>query len=87
MCLKAVTEHGDTVALESPNYFGIYQAIENLGLKVVEVSSCPIDGFDIDCFEEAIRKFNIKACVVIPNFNNPLGGCMPVIQESCAQTS
>ena len=77
MCLKAVTEHGDTVALESPNYFGIYQAIENLGLKVVEVSSCPIDGFDIDCFEEAIRKFNIKACVVIPNFNNPLGGCMP----------
>src|SRR5215213_7374166 len=39
-CLKAVTQHGDTVAVESPNYFGIFQAIETMGLKVVEVSSC-----------------------------------------------
>jgi len=36
MCLKAVTNHGDTVAVECPTYFGIYQAIESLGLKVVE---------------------------------------------------
>jgi DNA-binding transcriptional MocR family regulator len=76
-CLKAVTQYGDTVAVESPNYFGVYQAIENMGLKVVEISSCPVTGFDIDCFEQALKKFTIKACVVIPNFNNPLGGCMP----------
>ena len=37
LCLKAVTDPGDTVAVESPTYFGIYQAIENLGLKVVEI--------------------------------------------------
>ncbi|HEX5653716.1 MAG TPA: PLP-dependent aminotransferase family protein [Chitinophagaceae bacterium] len=77
MCLKAVTRHGDTVAVESPNYFGIYQAIEILGLKVVEISSCPVTGLELDCLEQAIKKFPIKACVVIPNFNNPLGGCMP----------
>ena len=77
LCLKAVTEYGDTVAVESPNYFGVYQAIEAMGLKVVEISSCPVTGFELDCFKEAIRKFDIKACVVIPNFNNPLGGCMP----------
>lgn len=77
MCLKAVTQHGDTVAVESPNYFGIFQAIESMGLKVVEISSCPVTGLDLDCLQEAIRKFPIKACVVIPNFNNPLGGCMP----------
>lgn len=77
LCIKAVTRPGDTVAVESPNYFGIFQAIENMGLKVVEISSCPVNGLDIDCLERAIRKYPIKACVVIPNFNNPLGGCMP----------
>ncbi len=77
MCLRAVTQPGDTVAVESPNYFGIFQAIESMGLKVVEISSCFIDGLELDCLEEAIRKFPIKAVVCIPNFNNPLGGCMP----------
>jgi DNA-binding transcriptional MocR family regulator len=77
MCLKAVTKPGDTVAVESPNYFGIFQAIESMGLRVVEVSSCFVSGLDLECLEEVISKFPIKACVVIPNFNNPLGGCMP----------
>lgn len=76
-CLKAVTQPGDMVAVESPNYFGIFQAIENMGLKVVEVSSCFVTGLDLDCLQQVIKKFPIKACVVIPNFNNPLGGCMP----------
>lgn len=77
MCLKAVTEHGDTVAVESPNYFGIFQAVESMGLKVVEISSSPVTGLDLDSLEQAIKKYPIKACVVIPNFNNPLGACMP----------
>ncbi|MEO5782827.1 MAG: PLP-dependent aminotransferase family protein [Ginsengibacter sp.] len=77
MCLKAVTVYGDTVAVECPTYFGIYQAIENLGLKVVEILSDPVTGIDMNSLEKAIKKSSIKACVVIPNFNNPLGSCMP----------
>ena len=77
MCLRAVTEPGDTVAIESPTYFGIYQAVENLGLKVVEISSDSATGIDLNSFEKAISKFNIKACIVCPNFNNPTGSCMP----------
>lgn len=77
MCLKAVTQHGDTVAVESPNYFGIFQAVEAMGLKVVEISSSPANGLDLDSLQQAIKKYPIKACVVIPNFNNPLGACMP----------
>ena len=77
MCLRAVTQPGDTVAVESPNYFGIFQSIENMGLKVVEISSCFISGLELDCLKKAIKKFPIKAIVTIPNFNNPLGGCMP----------
>ncbi|MBL7732470.1 MAG: PLP-dependent aminotransferase family protein [Chitinophagaceae bacterium] len=76
-CLRAVTQPGDTVAVESPNYFGIYQAVESLGLKVVEIPASPVDGLDLNSLKQAIQQFNIKACVVIPNFNNPLGSCMP----------
>ncbi len=77
LCIRAVTSPGDTVAVESPNYFGIFQSLESMGLKVVEISSSPVSGLDLDCLEKTIRKYPVKACVVIPNFNNPLGGCMP----------
>ncbi|MEO7984187.1 MAG: PLP-dependent aminotransferase family protein [Bacteroidota bacterium] len=77
LCIRAVTKPGDTVAVESPNYFGIFQALENLGLKVAEISSSPVTGLDLASLQQVIKKSAIKACVVIPNFNNPLGGCMP----------
>jgi DNA-binding transcriptional MocR family regulator len=77
LSLKAVTVPGDTVAIESPTYFGIFQLVESLGLKVVEISVDATTGIDLDCLERSIKKFNIKACVFIPNFNNPLGCCMP----------
>lgn len=77
LCLKAVTNNGDTVAVECPNYFGIYQAIESIGLKVVELPADPVLGLDLDAVEKAILKFRVKAVVSIPNFNNPLGSCMP----------
>ncbi len=77
ICLKAVTNYGDTVAVESPTYFGIYQAIESLGLKAVEISSDALTGIDLEAFQAALKKSKIKACVVVPNFSNPLGSCMP----------
>src|SRR6187402_7448 len=58
MCLKAVTAPGDTVAIENPTYFGIFQVMESLGLKAVEVPTDPVDGIDLDYLEKAIRKFN-----------------------------
>jgi|SRR5687767_7821487 len=77
VCLRAVTKHGDTVAVESPTYFGIYQAIESLGLKVVEIATDPATGIDVNHLEKTIKKFPVKACVFVPNYNNPLGSCMP----------
>ncbi len=76
LCLKAITGFGDTVAVECPTYFGINQLIESLGLKVVEISTDPVTGVDLDDLQKAIKKFSIKACVFIPNFNNPLGSCI-----------
>ncbi len=77
MCLKAVTKPGDTVAIESPTYFGIFQIIESLGLKVLEIPTDPVTGLDVDHLAKAVKQFSIKACVFVPNFNNPLGSCIP----------
>jgi DNA-binding transcriptional MocR family regulator len=76
MCLKAVTRPGDTVAIENPTFFGIFQVIESLGLKALEIPTDPVTGIDPDQLGDAIRKFPIKACVFVPTFSNPLGSCM-----------
>lgn len=77
MCLKTVTRPGDTVAIENPTYFGIFQVVELLGLKVLEIPTDPQTGVDPDHLAALMDKFPLKACVFVPNFSNPLGSCMP----------
>ena len=76
-CLKAVTEPGDTVAIESPTYFGISNVMKSLGLKVLEIPVDPEDGADIEYLEDALETVNVKACLFVPNFCNPIGALMP----------
>lgn len=77
MSLKTVTRPGDTVAIESPTFFGIFQVMETLGLKVIEIPTDAGTGISLEHLEKAIKKSTIKACVFVPNFNNPLGCLMP----------
>ncbi len=77
LCIKAVTKPGDAVAIESPTYFAIFQVMESHGLKVVEIPTDPVTGIDLTYLERAIPKFDIKACLFVSNFNNPMGSCMP----------
>jgi DNA-binding transcriptional MocR family regulator len=77
LCVKAITKPGDAVAIESPTYFAIFQVMESHGLKVVEIPTDPSTGVDLDCLEQAIPRFDIKACLFVNNFNNPMGSCMP----------
>jgi DNA-binding transcriptional MocR family regulator len=77
LSLQAVTKHGDTVAIETPTFFGIYQVMQSLGLHVIEIPTDAVTGIDLNYLEEAIKKSNIRACVFVPSFNNPLGCCMP----------
>ena len=76
-CLKAVTEPGDTVAIESPTYFGIFNVMKSLGLKVLEIPTDPEQGADLEYLEKAIEKIPVKACLFVPNFSNPVGSLMP----------
>ena len=75
--MMAVTEQGDTVAMESPVSFGMLQLAQALHLKVMELPTHPETGVDLNALEEAMKSGNIKACLLISNFSNPLGSCMP----------
>lgn len=77
LCLRAVTKPGDTVALESPTYFVLLQIIESLGLKALEIPTHPRTGISVEALELATRDGKVKACLLIPNANNPLGCIMP----------
>ncbi len=73
LCLRAVAEPGDAIAIESPGYYGFLQALEALGMRAVEVPSHPVDGLQLDDLEAAIVTHGVKACLLMPNFNNPTG--------------
>jgi DNA-binding transcriptional MocR family regulator len=77
LCVKAVTNAGDAIAIESPTYYAIFQLMESYGLKVVEIPTDPVTGADLDYLEGAIKRFDIKACLFVNNFNSPLGSMMP----------
>ncbi|HEX2747908.1 MAG TPA: PLP-dependent aminotransferase family protein [Verrucomicrobiales bacterium] len=77
LCLRAVTKPGDVVAVESPTYFCVLQAIEELGLKALEIPMHPRDGMDLNALERALQSRRLAACLAVPNFNNPLGSLMP----------
>ncbi|MBC8044813.1 MAG: PLP-dependent aminotransferase family protein [Rhizobacter sp.] len=77
LCLRAVAKPGDTIAVESPVYYGILQAIESLGMKALEVSTYPQQGVCIEELEHLLKKHPVKACLFITNFSNPQGSLMP----------
>lgn len=76
-CLKAVADPGDTIAIETPTYFGIFSVMKSLGLKVLEIPTHPETGINLDYLAEAMDKVPVKACLFVTNFTNPLGCEMP----------
>lgn len=77
VALKSVTRPGDTIAVESPTYFLLLQLIEDLGLKAIEVPSDPVNGLNLDAFEDIVSRFPVAALMCVVNFNNPYGSLMP----------
>lgn len=71
--LRAVARPGDVVVVEVPVHFGVLQAIESVGMKVIEVPSHHRHGINPAYLEQSIKKHNVKACVLMPNCQNPLG--------------
>ena len=67
---------GDIVVVESPTFYAALQALERLSLKVVEAATSPRDGIDLDSLSSVLQRHPVKACWLMPNFQNPLGSRM-----------
>ena len=76
IALKLLTKPGDTVALESPTYYGLLQVVEALGLKALEIPTDPVLGISLEALTLALERWPVAACVLVSNFSNPLGVCM-----------
>lgn len=77
LALQMVAKAGDIIAIESPTFYALLQVIESLGMKALEIPTDPRDGISLAALELALEQWSVKACVITPNFSNPLGGLMP----------
>lgn len=87
LALRAVARPGDTVAIESPAFFGLIQILESLGLRALEIPASPTTGLSIEALDVALHAYpDIKAVVVVPNLQNPLGSVMPDARKAALVT-
>ncbi len=78
LALAAICEAGDVVAVESPTFFGLLQAVETQGLRTLEIPSSPHTGISLEALELAVRSQpRLKAVIVVPHLQMPLGSVMP----------
>lgn len=93
LALRAVTRPGDTVAVESPTFYGVLQVLETLGLRALEIPTSPATGLSIEALAFALEQgtvgthsddtavdgsaYGIKAVLCMPTLHNPLGCVMP----------
>lgn len=77
LALRTVARAGDIIAIESPAYYGILPVLEELGLLAIEIPTNSVSGLNLEFLEAALEKYPVKACLLTPNFNNPLGSIMP----------
>lgn len=73
LSLQAVTQPGDTVAVESPTFYGALQAIERLGLKAIEIPVDAEHGHSLEQLEYVFSHHDVQACWLMTNFHNPTG--------------
>ncbi|EGB14265.1 transcriptional regulator, GntR family with aminotransferase domain-containing protein [Pseudodesulfovibrio mercurii] len=77
LSLRSICRRGDTVLIQSPTYYCFLQLLETLGLRTIEVPSDPERGVAPEELARALKTFDIAACVLAPNFNNPDSSLTP----------
>ncbi len=76
LALRTLCRPGDTLAIGTPVYFNFLQLVKSLGIKVLEIPMSPLTGIHLGSLEQALQNHSVQACLVISNFNNPLGNCI-----------
>ncbi|WP_144964992.1 GntR family transcriptional regulator MpaR [Pseudomonas sp. DE0010] len=77
LCLQAVTQPGDLVAIEAPAFYACLQILERLKLKAVEIPVHPREGMDLEVLAQTLQKHPVKAVWCMTTFQNPVGASMP----------
>ena len=77
LAMRVVCKPGELVAIESPTYFGVLQALENQSLQALEIPTHHETGISLEALRFALEHHPVKALVLVPNFSNPLGSLMP----------
>ena len=81
LALTSVAKAGDTIAVESPTYFGLLHTLEVLGLKALELPTDPTCGVQVDALARVLDTEPVAACLLSSSFSNPLGSLMPEAQK------
>lgn len=77
IAVRCITHPGDVVLIQSPAYYCFLELIDTLGLRVIELPSDPETGVSPRDIAEAVSQYDVKACVLNSNFNNPDGSVIP----------
>ena len=84
LALRAVAKAGDVIAVESPTFYGLLQVMESLGMRALEIPTSAQTGISLEALELAMQTTdNIRAVVVVPHLQNPLGSIMPDAHKKC----
>jgi DNA-binding transcriptional MocR family regulator len=75
--IRAICQPGDIVAVDSPSFHGVMQALKGFGMKALELPTDPLTGISLEALELALEQWPIKAIQLTPTCNNPLGYIMP----------
>lgn len=78
LSLQAVASRGDVVAIESPTYHGLLDALCGLGLRALPISTCSVDGISVCALERALASRQVRAVLLISSFTNPIGGSLGI---------
>lgn len=79
--IRAICQAGDIVAVESPAFHGTMQTLRGFGIRAIEIPTDSVSGISLEALELAFEQWPIKAVVVVPNCNNPLGFVMPTARK------
>jgi DNA-binding transcriptional MocR family regulator len=76
IAIKASSKIGDTIALESPVFFGLIPILKELKRKFIEVPCSPETGLDIEAFTKLLSKKKISTLIISGTIQNPLGAIL-----------
>jgi DNA-binding transcriptional MocR family regulator len=77
LAIEATSIPGDIIAIETPAFFGMISLLELMGRRAIGIPTRADTGVDLEQLQSILARTSISACLVTPNFQNPLGALMP----------